>query len=114
MSPMRPPYGHPRENRQVRDRTHGSRTQRGYDEHWQRLRAWFIRQPENVLCHLCEAEGFVKLAREVDHIVPFRNVRDPLRLDANNLQSLCVRHHREKHRRAQYPPIPKPPECQKP
>ncbi len=37
MSPMRPPFGHPKENRQVRDRTHGSRTVRGYDEPWQRL-----------------------------------------------------------------------------
>jgi 5-methylcytosine-specific restriction protein A len=77
----------------------GSRHQRGYDNAWLRLRAWFISQPEHVLCAICTAQGRTTLAQEVDHIVPFTSKDDPRRLDPANLQSLCIPHHREKHYR---------------
>lgn len=67
----------------------GSRIARGYDQQWLNLRAWFIRQPENVLCALCKVEGIVRLTEEIDHIVPFRGRDDPKRLDPENLQGLC-------------------------
>jgi 5-methylcytosine-specific restriction protein A len=75
----------------------GSRHERGYDNAWLRLRAWFISQPENVLCVRCTREGRTTRAQEVDHIVEFKGVHDPLRLDPRNLQSLCIPCHRAKH-----------------
>jgi 5-methylcytosine-specific restriction endonuclease McrA len=50
-----------------------------------------------VLCAICQNQGRTTLAQEVDHIVPFNGKDDPLRLDPQNLQSLCIPHHREKH-----------------
>jgi 5-methylcytosine-specific restriction endonuclease McrA len=37
----------------------------------------------------------------VDHIVPFHGLDDPLRLDENNLQTLCHTHHQQKTARDQ-------------
>jgi len=75
----------------------GTRTQRGYDNQWLRLRAWFMAQPQNVLCAQCTKEGRTTRAQEVDHVVPFTSKEDPLRLDPANLQALCIDHHRKKH-----------------
>jgi len=74
----------------------GSRQARGYGADWERLRDWFLRQPENVLCRSCEAAGRVTLAQEVDHVVAFERPDDPKRLDPSNLQALCRRCHRKK------------------
>jgi 5-methylcytosine-specific restriction protein A len=74
----------------------GSRITRGYDKDWLRLRAWFMRQPGHQLCVLCMKEGRVTRTAEVDHIVPFRGLHDPNRLDPRNLQPLCIPHHRMK------------------
>lgn len=81
----------------TRDRFRGTRTARGYSNDWLRLRAWFISQPENVLCARCTKEGRTTQAQEVDHIVPFNGTHDPKRLDPQNLQSLCIPCHRSKH-----------------
>jgi len=70
--------------------------QRGYGNDWKRLRAWFMRQPGNQLCRLCEQQRILVLATDCDHIVPFHGLHDPLRLDPNNLQPLCARCHRKK------------------
>jgi len=78
----------------------GTRTQRGYSNDWLRLRAWFMAQPDHVLCSICSKLGKTTRAQEVDHIVPFTSTDDPLRLDPQNLQSLCIPCHREKHRLA--------------
>jgi len=55
-----------------------------------------MQQPEHQLCVVCTRQGRVERAMECDHIVPFTNVQDPKRLDPNNLQPLCIQHHREK------------------
>jgi 5-methylcytosine-specific restriction endonuclease McrA len=81
----------------VYDHRYGSRIARGYDEAWLKLRARFLRQPGNVACAHCLAVGRVTIAAEVDHIVPFRGLEDPLRLAWTNLQGLCVPCHRRKH-----------------
>ena len=78
------------------ERFRGSRIERGYDNAWLKLRAWFIRQPENVLCRMCSAKGKTRCTDEVDHIVPFEGLHDPLRLAVSNLQGLCVECHRAK------------------
>lgn len=75
------------------------RAARGYGPDWDRLRNWFIRQPENVECFDCLAAGRHRLAADVDHIVPFTSVEDPARLDPTNLRALCRACHRRKHKR---------------
>jgi 5-methylcytosine-specific restriction protein A len=44
---------------------------------------------------MCEAMGKVEKASEVDHIVPHKG-DDLLRLDPENLESLCSWHHKSK------------------
>jgi 5-methylcytosine-specific restriction enzyme A len=93
-----PMSGYCRVHQRDRGRLEGSRTARGYDERYQRLRLWFMKQPDNVLCRYCLREGHVEIATDCDHIVPFRGLHDPLRLDPHNLQPLCARCHGRKHR----------------
>ena len=65
-----------------------SARQRGYDKHWERLRKWWA--ASNPVCNCCGQP-----MDEVDHIIPI-HVRPDLRLDADNLQSLCKSCHRRK------------------
>ena len=67
--------------------------QRGYDSAWRKLRALHLAQ--HPYCVMCEAMGKVERATEVDHIVPHKG-DDALRLDPENLQSLCAWHHKSK------------------
>lgn len=106
LAPLRPCAGSPTcpfyqgqcpNHANQRERQRGNRIARGYDRHWLRLRAWFMRQPENQLCRLCQQQGRVELAKECDHVIPFVGLNDPNRLNPKNLQALCVQHHREKH-----------------
>ena len=68
---------------------------------WKELRAWKLNtQP---LCELCEAEGYVRSAIDVHHIVPVESARSPLEMEAlcynpNNLQSLCISCHVKVHK----------------
>jgi 5-methylcytosine-specific restriction enzyme A len=71
-------------------------SQRGYDADWWRVRALkLVRDP---LCEDCTAEGVTCAANEVHHV---RKVADhpELRLDIDNLRSLCTRHHSRRTRR---------------
>lgn len=71
----------------------GSAYARGYDKKWTKLRnRYWVQHP---FCEHCPPEKKM-LADEVDHIVPFNGRSDPLRLDWQNLQSLCREHHRKK------------------
>ena len=61
-----------------------SPSRRGYGRAWAKIRkAQLLNEP---LCRRCKAEGVVKLATEVDHIVPLAAGGDS---DSGNLQSLC-------------------------
>ena len=46
--------------------------ERGYGGRWQRLSKQFLRQPENALCVMCEAEGQTRQAELVDHVIPHK------------------------------------------
>jgi len=71
----------------------GTAADRGYDSHWRRLRNAFIKR--NPFCVHCYAKGMVTQATVVDHVTPHRG--DPaLRLDWENLQSLCTSCHARK------------------
>ena len=66
--------------------------ERGYGARWQRERAVFLAQPENVLCCMCRAEGRVTAAQVVDHKVAHRG-DEVLMWDQSNWQALCKPHH---------------------
>lgn len=91
------PPGRSRCQAHDRSRDRLTRSARGYDYQWLRLRSSFMRRSENQLCRLCFEKGIVTLTAEVDHIVPFVGHDDPKRLDEKNLQPLCSSCHRRKH-----------------
>jgi 5-methylcytosine-specific restriction endonuclease McrA len=72
-------------------------SQRGYDQHWTRLRASYAKR-----FPLCQAtlaiEGRPVDLEEVDHIIPIAGKTDPLRLTEANLQGLTAMYHRRKTR----------------
>jgi hypothetical protein len=69
-------------------------SQRGYDRKWRALADAY--SAENPLCEHCKKAGLVTPMTEVDHILPFDGLDDPLRLDWDNLQSLCHPCHQQK------------------
>lgn len=63
---------------------------------WQKARAAFLNV--NSTCVMCAAEGKIRLADVVDHIVPHRG-DEFLFWDTSNWQALCKQHHdRDKQR----------------
>ena len=60
---------------------------------WRGLRRSFISR--NPLCRMCLDRGVVRAADVVDHIIE-RKDDDSLRLNSENLQSLCHRCHNAK------------------
>ena len=83
------------------DTQRGTRSERGYDNDWLRLRKVFIEQKtyeaamggESAypICELCGEP--VRTSLHVDHIVPHAGIGDPLRLDMNNLRITHMRCH---------------------
>ena len=72
----------------------GTATDRGYDKEWRAFRLAFLaRYP------MCCRPGCDKRATDVDHIVQLRD--GGAKLDWNNCQALCHRHHSEKTRNDQ-------------
>lgn len=71
----------------------GSSAARGYGYKWQRLRARVLEA--HPLCVECEKKGVVRLATDVDHIIPHKG--NPfLMWDEANLQPLCHECHSRK------------------
>ena len=71
----------------------GSSAARGYGYRWQRLRARVL--GAHPLCVECEKKGVVRLATDVDHVVPHKG--DPhLMWSEKNLQPLCHECHSRK------------------
>lgn len=66
----------------------GSAASQGYGADWRKLRAQHL--AAHPLCHVCG-----RLGVDVDHIVPHRG-NDNLRLDFQNLQTLCRACHSRK------------------
>lgn len=82
----------------VKARRHGaverkSARERGYTTRWDKARkVWLDHHP---LCAVCEREGRVTAAGEVDHIIPHEGDQ-ALFWDQTNWQSICRNHHIEK------------------
>ena len=73
----------------------GTPSQRGYDYQWQKL-SRHIRQQRPV-CEVCRNAA----SEDVDHVIPFLTLADPLRLDVRNLRAICRQCHTLKTRRQQ-------------
>lgn len=83
----------------------GSRHVRGYDRKWDVLREQFIDSNYPWFCAIagdtCTAKGRMMDRSEIqiDHIVKFSGLDDPLRLDPTNLRIACCACHRARHAR---------------
>ena len=66
------------------------KTTRYSDAPWRKLRAVFL--AASPLCVMCQDEGIVTSASVVDHIEPV-TTHPHMRLDWDNLRSLCASHH---------------------
>ena len=77
-------------------RYRGSASSRGYDSAWQRIRKQALIR-DHYLCVMCLAEQPSRAtpAQDVDHVLSIE-VAPELRLDLDNLQSLCRPCHRIK------------------
>ena len=68
--------------------TRPSATQRGYDVHWRRIRAQYLKaHPACVVC------GVVEASNHADHIVAKANGGSD---QWSNLETLCATHHSQK------------------
>jgi len=88
---FRPPHLGPRKHAEARRqqelaRRRGTKTERGYDARWER--ASLRHRRAHPLCVCCKANGIIKAAELVDHIVP-RVLAPSLFWDEANWQSLC-------------------------
>lgn len=76
------------------DAFRGSSTQRGYDGEWRKIRLIALRR-DQYLCQQCLKSDRPTSATEVDHIISI-NKAPELRLDLDNLASICGPCHKEK------------------
>jgi 5-methylcytosine-specific restriction protein A len=76
-----------------KDANRGSAAKRGYGHRWRQLRDSVLKKEP--LCRMCDAEGKVVAANEVDHIIPHKGDQ-ALMFDRSNLQPLCKPCHSRK------------------
>lgn len=74
--------------------TRGKTAERGYGAKWQKARAAYL--AAHPLCVHCEAQGKVRLATDLDHIVPHRGNMTLFWDFKGNVQPLCSLHHKIK------------------
>lgn len=81
---------HCAQHRQAFDKQRGTRQARGYDNRWLKVRMLKLRR--NPLCEDCYERGRHVPARQVHHMKPIERYPE-LRLNLDNLKSLCIRCH---------------------
>ena len=74
------------------DRYRGSAKERGYDSRWRRYRDAFLKAHPVCECDECKANGWVKPATVVDHIIPHKG-DTVLFWDPKNHQAMYKPHH---------------------
>lgn len=82
---------HGKQHSRQLSRQRPSPSKRGYGRAWQKTRALVL--AEEPLCKECERAGVVRLATEVDHIIPLRRGGTH---DRANLQPMCAACHKRK------------------
>lgn len=95
MMPMRPPVHRPMSpaGRTYVPQVRESAASRGYGWRWRLARRGFL--AAHPLCAQCSAEGVVRAATVVDHIIPHKGDQ-ALFWDRSNWQPLCKAHHDRK------------------
>ncbi|WP_020201879.1 HNH endonuclease [Cupriavidus sp. WS] len=84
------------------DAERGTRHQRGYDAEWERIRARILKRARGLCeCAECRALDRVRVAKEVDHIVPKAQGGTD---DDDNLQAINRDCHKAKTLRERTPP----------
>ena len=78
------------ERNREHDRSRGSSRDRGYDAHWDKARAAYLRK--HPLCVMCGRAGRFVPAAVIDHVMPHRGDRQMFWNEAN-WQPLCTSHH---------------------
>ena len=86
---------HKKQEHKRLDSYRGTPKERGYDTQWTKVRAMKLQQ--DPLCEFCESIGKVTPAVLVHHIKTIRD-RPEIRLEMENLMSLCRSCHDEVHR----------------
>jgi 5-methylcytosine-specific restriction protein A len=74
------------------DQLRGSSSERGYDSQWKRTRLIAL-QRDNYLCQECLKVDRPTQAQEVHHLLGI-DIRPDLRLDVDNLSSVCAPCHK--------------------
>lgn len=80
------------ERTQQREQLRGTRQQRGYTDEWVRMARMY--RAQHPVCEMCQDAPSV----DVDHVIPFTSLGDPLRTEWQNLQALCRACHNGKTR----------------
>lgn len=80
------------ERKKEREQIRGTKQQRGYGGEWERI-SLMVRQ-QHPVCQLCNDAVSV----DVDHVVPFKGLCDPLRTEVSNLRAVCRDCHNQKTR----------------
>lgn len=86
---------HRKEVSRIYELSRGSSSRRGYDRQWQVVREQALKRDEYI-CQTCKNKGRAVPATIVDHSKAFHGKADPLRLDLDNLVSLCRSCHSHK------------------
>ena len=91
--PTSPKTFRSKERAKEREEFRGSKQSRGYGGEWEKISR--MKRQQCPVCEVCNDAT----ADDVDHIVPFDGVNDPLRTDWGNLRSICRPCHNRKTRR---------------
>ena len=78
------------ERKREKEQFRGSKQSRGYGGEWERISR--MKRAECPVCEVCNDAA----ADDVDHVIPFNGVNDPLRTEWQNLRSICRRCHNDK------------------
>jgi 5-methylcytosine-specific restriction protein A len=81
------------ERKKEREQFRGNCVKRGYDWQWMKISKMY--RSQYPVCEVCNDAA----ADDVDHVIPFNGVNDPLRTDWKNLRSICRTCHNRKTRR---------------
>jgi 5-methylcytosine-specific restriction protein A len=85
---------HARQETRRYDQERGSAASRGYSSRWRAYRQMFLRA--HPLCEICESEGKLTPASDVDHRQAVSGPGDPLFWDPANHRALCHACHSRK------------------
>lgn len=88
--PSAPKTFRQQERKRQKEQYRGTKQSRGYGGEWERISLAY--RAAHPVCEMCHDA----VAVDVDHVIPFNGVSDPLRTDWQNLRSACRACHNRK------------------